>query len=293
MQTVSAQIEVIVIDSGSSDGTGDIARERNARVVDIRPEEFNHGATRNLGARLAGGELIVMTVQDARAVDDRWIERMIGHFADPQVSGVCGQQIVPHDADKNPLQWFRPYSEPAPRKLHFSSAEEFDSLTPREQTAACAWDDVTAMYRRSALMAVPFRSVMFAEDMIWARDALRSGMRIVYDYRARVYHYHREDLKYRFRRDMAILYHRYEYFGFVPPPEPLLLPLLRTTVNVSRRQYCPQHRLTWLLYNFRLILAEWSAGWLFWLTARLRDRSAVSALYARVCRTAPEPRRAQ
>src|SRR2546426_188421 len=115
-QSVRERLEIIIIDSGSTDGSLELANTFPVRIHRIEPAEFNHGETRNLGVKLAKGEFIAMTVQDARPTDERWLERMLMHFEDPLVAGVCGQQVVPHDLDKNPLQWFRPYCEPVPRK---------------------------------------------------------------------------------------------------------------------------------------------------------------------------------
>lgn len=57
--------EVLVVDSGSSDGTTDLARKYSARILSIPKSEFNHGGTRNRGIAEARGEFAVMTVGDA------------------------------------------------------------------------------------------------------------------------------------------------------------------------------------------------------------------------------------
>jgi len=291
-QNVSGGFEVIAIDSGSDDGSLELLSHYAVRLVEIAPEEFNHGATRNLGVRLARGQFIAMTVQDARPVDGHWLERMCKHFEDPQVAGVCGQQIVLHEPDKNPLQWFRPYSEPVPRKVWFDNPADFQKLRPAEQAALCVWDDVTAMYRRSVLLEMPFRRVSFAEDLIWARDALARGHALVYDYSARVYHYHDQSFRFRFRRIFTILYHRYRYFGHSSPPEFVAPELARCVYRVARRKYCPSRRAHWLAYNLRLIFADWLSGWYFWLVLRMRDPEALERIHARLCGQPPHPVRA-
>jgi rhamnosyltransferase len=288
-QTLRDRLEIVVIDSGSTDGSLDLLAKYPARVHRIDARAFNHGETRNLGVRLAQGEFVAMTVQDARPVDDRWLERMMKHFDDPMVAGVCGQQVVPHELDKNPLQWFRPYSQPVPRKIQFPNPAEFKQLPPVEQVAMCGWDDVNAMYRRSALLEVPFRCVNFSEDGIWARDALLHGHALVYDYSARVYHYHHENFGFHFRRRYTILYHWHRYFHFVQTPSWVLPELARCIYRISRRKYCPERRAHWLAFNARLRLADWLAGWSFWLTAKTGGSSAVEKRHRRFCATAPQP----
>ena len=290
-QTLASRLEVIVIDSGSTDGTLEVLKRYPVRVHRIPPDEFNHGDARNLGADLARGDLVALTVQDARPADAQWLERLSRHFVDPRVAGVCGQQIVPHESDKNPLQWFRPYDEPAPQKICFASVDEFERLSPAGKMALCGWDNVTAMYRRSVLQELPFQHVGFAEDLIWAKDALLGGHTLVYDYSARVYHYHEENFAFRFRREFTILYHRYRHFNDLPMPIAVWSELARCAYRAARPKYCPSRRARWLLYNLRLTLAQWSAGSLFWWAAKAAGEPAVRRLHSSLCATPPRPPR--
>ena len=66
-------LDVLVIDSGSDDGSPDIARAAGVRVLEIAPEEFGHGRTRNLGAEHTEGELICFLTQDATPVEG-WLD---------------------------------------------------------------------------------------------------------------------------------------------------------------------------------------------------------------------------
>ncbi len=59
-QTLIDQTEVIIIDSGSTDGTLDIINLYPVRLYQIPPGTFNHGATRNYGVSLTKGEFVVI-----------------------------------------------------------------------------------------------------------------------------------------------------------------------------------------------------------------------------------------
>jgi rhamnosyltransferase len=287
-QTVRGSLEVIVVDSGSRDNTLEIVRGYPIRLFHIEPNEFNHGAVRNFGAHNARGEFVVMTVQDARPVDEHWMERMLRHFSRAEVAAVCGQQIVPHEPDKNPLQWFRSYSEPKLETVWFPDPKVFETLPAKEKLRLCGWDDVTAMYRRSALQQIPFRPVNFAEDMVWARDALLAGFARVYDYSARVYHYHQETSSFRFRRTYTIQFHTQQFFGVVPPTEPLIKRIAGDVYRSLRRKYCPSRRWHWMFYNVRLTLSESFAAFVFFIVSRLGKTALGSTLNNWLCSTAPQ-----
>lgn len=283
-QTLAARMEVIVIDSGSTDRTLDIVRDFPVRLHEISPEEFDHGATRNLGVALARGEFVVMTVQDAVPVDERWLENMLRHFDNPAVMGVCGKQIVPHDPDKNPMQWHRPVTAPQVTRRHYPYPAAYQALPPRERLAAAGWDDVTAMYRRAALQGLPFRTTIFGEDFLWANDALARGWALVHDDFAQVYHYHHQSFGYRFRRMLTIYWHQYQCFGCFQRPAPFWHRLGQFTWHLTRwpglaitRRFC------WIAYNLRMLLAEWGAAGLAVSALLVGGERGLERLYRLSC----------
>ena len=78
LEAISAQrsdftYEVLVVDSGSSDGTPDVARRHSARVLPIAKSEFSHGGTQNRGISEACGEKVA-------GVCSRQIPRFIDHY---------------------------------------------------------------------------------------------------------------------------------------------------------------------------------------------------------------------
>jgi len=80
-QRTGHEVEVLVIDSGSDDGTVALAREFGAEVIEIETDEFHHARTRNLGARRADGDVVVFTVQDAVPLNDNWLASLVGPAA--------------------------------------------------------------------------------------------------------------------------------------------------------------------------------------------------------------------
>lgn len=287
-QTVKVS-EIIVVDSGSTDGTKDIVKSfSKIKLIEIPASEFNHGLTRYLGFKHTQGKYIIFTVGDARPVDKSWIDNLLGGFIDKDVAGVCGQQIVPHDRDKNPVQWFRPASEPKLEEYQFENPGAFDKLTPEEKKRICGWDDVTACYRREALLKVPFREINFAEDAAWAMDALRAGYKIVYNKKARVYHYHDEYPDFAFRRSLTVFYHRYKLFGTVPS-EPTISfrrklsmanTLLKSPVSFS-------DKMKWWKYNVDLVAAQRKAYGVFILALK-KSEIYLDEIHKKYCDKPPQ-----
>ncbi len=283
-QTVAVR-DIIVLDSGSTDGTLQVlARYPEVRVIAVEPDEFNHGNTRNAGVIAAeGAEYVLLTVGDARAADNRWIEELLRGFTDDRVAGVCGRQVVPHEATTNPVEWFRPISPPAVTRYEFASPAEFESLPPRRQREICGWDDVTAMYRRDVLLALPFQPVSYAEDIVWAHSALKAGYAIVYVDTARVYHHHGESAAFTFRRAITTSYFRYRCFSDVPDiPNTLhnIASGARTLLRESTLSWT--NRLNWFFYTARNQLALRRAVYRFRNAAR-ESEAAVDALHYRYC----------
>ncbi|TXD81360.1 glycosyltransferase family 2 protein [Subsaximicrobium wynnwilliamsii] len=249
-QTCFEDCEVVVIDSGSTDNSIDFLSQFNfVKLISIDPTTFNHGATRNLGVSHANGEFVVMTVQDALPTDELWLEKMLSHFKDETIAAVCGQQAVPHHANKNPHEWFRPQSEAKAKKIHFKSKQEFLNLSPKEQRAACGWDDVNAMYRKQALLDLPFQPLVFGEDMLWAKMALEKGNALVYDASARVYHYHFQFPEYTYKRTLIAKFFIFKCFNYLDTRTYSFKSYALVVFRNFKWKCAPK----WILHNFNII----------------------------------------
>lgn len=160
--------ELLVIDSGSRDGSQAIARAAGARVHEIAPEEFGHGRTRNLGFELTSGEVVVFLTQDATP-QPGWLDALLAPFADADVGVVFGAQRP------------RPGSSPmAARQVdRFFAAPDDDYLS-----------NVNAAYRRACWQEIRFRDVAYAEDHAFAADLAATAWRKAYAPGAAVLHSH-------------------------------------------------------------------------------------------------------
>jgi rhamnosyltransferase len=193
-QRVDREVEVVVVDSGSTDGSDTLAEAAGARVHRIPPDEFNHGATRNLGVSLARGETLVFTSQDAHAEDAGWLAALVAPLGDPQVAGTYGRQIA-HEGSKPPERFFLDflYGERA-RVQRAASAAELSMETT-------LFSNVNSAIRRDVFERFRFVSdINMSEDQEWSQRVLLAGYAIAYVPEAAVRHSHPYTLRSAFRR---------------------------------------------------------------------------------------------
>jgi glycosyltransferase involved in cell wall biosynthesis len=94
-QTIADRAEVVVVDSGSTDGTVEIARRGGARVIEIASESFSYGRSLNIGCRDADAPLLVALSAHSPPADSRWLERLLEPFEDERVACACGYDKSP------------------------------------------------------------------------------------------------------------------------------------------------------------------------------------------------------
>jgi rhamnosyltransferase len=194
-QAIAEEVEIVVVDSGSTDGSVEIARSWGARVHEIPPHEFNHGGSRNLGASLSRGELLAFITGDAYPVDDRWLERLTRSLREePDVAGVYGAQL-PHAGARPPECYFLNFLYgTSPRRQHARGHEELSMDTT-------LFSNVNAAMHRHIWERFPFAGdIVMSEDQEWSRRVLLAGYTIAYEPDAAVRHSHNYTLVGAFRR---------------------------------------------------------------------------------------------
>ena len=193
-QVIEDDVEIVVVDSGSTDGSVALARSRGARVHEIPTSEFNHGGTRNLGASLARGEIVVFTSQDAYAADEHWLARLTAPLALPAVAGAYGRQIA-HEEAHPPEVFFMDF-------LYGPRSRVQTAGGPSELTMETTlFSNVCSAIRRETLERFPFvDDIIMSEDQEWSRRMLLEGYELRYVADAVVRHSHPYTLRQAFRR---------------------------------------------------------------------------------------------
>jgi rhamnosyltransferase len=183
-QRVDAEVEIVVVDSGSRDGSAEAARAHGAVVETIPRAAFSHGGTRNRLMELASGDVVAFLTQDALPAGDGWLAALAGGFAlGADIGLVCGPQRARQDASpmvRHDLDGFFArfgYASRVDRGAAGLGPETFFS-SANGAVARWAWE------------RVPFREVAYAEDHFLAADMLRAGLAKAYVPEAAVVHSH-------------------------------------------------------------------------------------------------------
>ncbi len=177
--------EIIVIDSSSTDDTARIAGAGGAKVVRIKREDFDHGGTRNLGASMAAGEIIVFLTQDALPLNDRYIENLTRPLGNPGIAAAFGRQIPRGDA--KPVEKFA-------RSFNYPDAPVVKGRDDIGRLGIKTFflSNVCSSFRKKELLACggfPERIIM-NEDMLLVSKLVLKGYEVAYVPEAKILHSH-------------------------------------------------------------------------------------------------------
>lgn len=196
LESQSIPFDLILVDSSSSDGTQELAKERVEKTVVIPSSQFNHGGTRQMMVNdYPGYDVYVFLTQDAYLEDVQSIERIVYPFSNDKVGAVCGRQLPHLDAGLL-AQHARLFNYPEGTLTKtLKDAPVLGIKTPFVSNSFSA-------YRAKALEEVGGfpAHVILSEDMFVAAKMLLNGWSIAYAGDARCRHSHNYTLKEEFCR---------------------------------------------------------------------------------------------
>ena len=204
-QDFGGDTQLIIVDSGSTDGTIELGERAGALIRKIDKKKFHHANTRNEAVLLADFDNIVFTVQDAVPCSKSWLSELERSLYETDVAAVYTDQI-PHD-DAIPYARFEIESIGRARgreqKIQqIESLEAFQEMPYDEAYRTISLDNVCAIYRRDLLINIPFPEVDFAEDMAWAFKNMLLGHKVLYNPNIKVRHSHNRSPEYLFNRQV-------------------------------------------------------------------------------------------
>jgi glycosyltransferase involved in cell wall biosynthesis/SAM-dependent methyltransferase len=195
-QRVDREVEILIVDSGSTDGSLEIAQRHGARIHEIPKNEFAHGGTRNLIMQLAHGDHVAFLTQDATPEGEGWLAALLEGF---DVADDVAVVFGPHDVRPGSSHMLEVEMD-----RHFANwggGHEIDiqrlDRSPRGLAAYRTepWrfsflSSVNLALARSAWERVPFPEVPYAEDQLLGRELIEAGYAKVFHPGARVLHSH-------------------------------------------------------------------------------------------------------
>jgi rhamnosyltransferase len=197
-------VEVILVDSGSTDATLRIAGQHSVKILHISREEFSFGRSLNIGCAAARGEFIVAASAHVYPIYNDWLEKLLSPFSHPHVALTYGKQRGTGSTKYSEHQVFAKWF---PEHSNFWQKHPF-----------C--NNANAAIRRCLWEKLPYDETLTGlEDLDWAKRAMRLGRGIAYAAEAVVAHRHDETplrIFNRYRRE-SIAYRRIfpeERFGF-------------------------------------------------------------------------------
>ncbi len=175
-QTIN-DVEIILVDSGSTDSTISIAESFGARIVRIASDEFTFGRSLNFGLREATRELVVIASAHVHPVYPDWLESLLHPFQDDKVALTYGKQRGPESANFSERQIFHQWYP--------------DVSQPRQATAFC--NNANAAIRKKLWEKNLYDEALTGlEDLAWAKQAKEQGYAVAYVAEAEVIHVHKE-----------------------------------------------------------------------------------------------------
>lgn len=193
MQQTVRDVEIIVVDSGSTDATVSIASRYPVKILSIRPEEFSFGRSLNIGCQAATGEFMVIASAHVYPVYKDWLERLLYPFSDPDIALVYGKQRG-NEITK--------YSE------HQVFAKWFPNESNSHQNYPFC-NNANAAIRQSLWKQLPYdEGLTGLEDLDWAKRVMQLGYKIAYAAEAEIVHVHNETprrILNRYRREAIAL----------------------------------------------------------------------------------------
>ena len=252
--------ERIVIDTGSTDGSAELAAEYGWRVIGIRRAEFDHGLTRDRIVRdlhRREFDTVIFLTQDVILASPLSLKRLVDYLYANPVAGCYGRQLGTRQGSLDSWQRECCYPDVSTNKS-LADIPRLKLMTPFCSNAFSAWKIPEVIAHGG------FVRTDFGEDMLLAAKVINDGGLIGYCAEATAFHDNPDSPAELFRRGVAI--------GGFHRRHPELLKQFGAPVNVLLRGWRRSVLLPLTVKSFGYVcgrfrdrLAPWSAFLLMWL----------------------------
>ena len=228
-QRVPWPYEIVIVDSGSSDGSIEklsISKTRakslalpSLRIRQIPKTEFQHGRTRNLCAATARGEFVAFLTQDALPTDEFWLYNLVTVLARfPNAAGAFGRHIPwPTSTVFTQRDISSHFDNLLGYPLVLCKQSQIQNLTHDANALRQFlhyFSDNNSCLRRSVWEKIPYPEIDYGEDQVWADSIIQRGYEKLYVPTAPVYHSHNYTLSETSERSETEAYFFAVKFGY-------------------------------------------------------------------------------
>jgi glycosyltransferase involved in cell wall biosynthesis len=174
------EVEIVLVDSGSTDATLEIAGTHGCRIVHIKKSDFTFGRSLNYGCAAAAGDYLVFISAHCIPAHERWLANLVGPLREGRADYVYGRQLG-HEATR--------YSEHQVFAQYFP---EHDKIPQADFFV----NNANAAIRKELWAKYKFdEAVTGLEDMVLGKAVMKDGGKIGYVADAPVFHIHEESFK--------------------------------------------------------------------------------------------------
>ena len=212
-------VEIVIVDSGSTDGSVDAAKQWGCTVVEIAPEEFTHSGSRNLGAEQATGDYLLFMVQDAYPIGAHWMYGMLRYLldhAEQELMAVSCAETPRSDSDMM-------YDSMIDTHYRFLGCRDQDRLGRLQGLGHMALraqgqlSDVACLIRRDDFARYRYRGD-YAEDLDLGMRIIRDGKAVAMLSSVKVIHSHNRPAFYYLKRSFVDVVFLVAMFDDFPRP---------------------------------------------------------------------------
>lgn len=215
------KVEIIIVDSGSTDETLQLAKGFNCKIIEIKPEEFRHGRSRNVGIIEAKGNFIVNAVSDATPTSFDLLYKVATKLIESKSTAVSVRQIPRVDSDifSNWNIWnhYQAMFNGSGDDIWVERVNSFGKLQPHEQRKLALVDDVFVLHQAATIKKELYDpNIRYAEDLDLSLRYIKKGLKIGFLNSEAVIHSHTREPHYFLKRYFVDTNVIYEVFGSLP-----------------------------------------------------------------------------
>ena len=258
------RIEVVVVDSGSKDGTVSTAKNAGCVVVEILPSEFSHSYARNRGADAASGDYLLFMVQDAYPIGDRWMAGMVQFLRDHAEDKVVAASCAEYSRSDSDVM----YDSMIHTHYQFLGCLDYDRIGELRDSGHASLrsqgqlSDVSCMIGRDVFQQYRYRGD-YAEDLDLGIRLIQDGYRVAMLASVKVIHSHNRPAYYYLKRsfvDVVFLVGLFPDFEYprIHSQRGLFAGVLSMAVHLSRWLAAPPSAEG---QSVAVMLRQWSDEW--------------------------------